>query len=338
MDSFTQVILGASVGEAILGKKIGRRAALWGAIAGTIPDLDVFSNRFLGYVDAMAFHRGFSHSILFAFLCACMLAFILNKVYQKKLNTRFIEWFGLFFWGLFTHALLDCHTTWGTQLFWPSEIRIALSNIFVVDPLYTLPFFLLLGIALFLKKESPVRRRLNYAGLIISSSYLILSYGIKQTVVKKFESYLEEQQIEYTGINIRPTPLNTILWTANVETEKSFLIGQYSLLDQKTEIEFRSYPKKHFLLNKYAENNELQKLMKIMEGNFIVQHKGKDLLISDLRFGQMFYSNNEPGPFVFNSLLIIENNEIIAIEDAADRDGERIQEALEALFTRLQGI
>ena len=41
MDSLTQVVLGAAVGEAALGKKIGNRAIVWGGIAGTIPDLDV---------------------------------------------------------------------------------------------------------------------------------------------------------------------------------------------------------------------------------------------------------------------------------------------------------
>ena len=42
MDSVTQIALGAAVGEAVLGRKIGNRAMLWGAIAGTLPDLDVF--------------------------------------------------------------------------------------------------------------------------------------------------------------------------------------------------------------------------------------------------------------------------------------------------------
>ena len=44
MDSLTQIVLGASVGEAALGRKVGNRAMVWGAIAGTIPDLDVISN------------------------------------------------------------------------------------------------------------------------------------------------------------------------------------------------------------------------------------------------------------------------------------------------------
>jgi len=42
MDSLTQIVLGAAVAEAVGGKKLGNKAPLWGAIAGTIPDLDVF--------------------------------------------------------------------------------------------------------------------------------------------------------------------------------------------------------------------------------------------------------------------------------------------------------
>jgi len=41
MDSLTQAALGAAVGEAVLGKKIGNKAAVVGAIIATIPDLDV---------------------------------------------------------------------------------------------------------------------------------------------------------------------------------------------------------------------------------------------------------------------------------------------------------
>ena len=50
MDSLTQIVLGAAVGEAVLGKKVGNKAMMWGAIAGTIPDLDVLSKLFLDAV------------------------------------------------------------------------------------------------------------------------------------------------------------------------------------------------------------------------------------------------------------------------------------------------
>ena len=72
MDSLTQIVLGAACGEAVLGKKIGNRALLFGAMGGTLPDLDVFVGRWLytNEIQIMAFHRGFMHSFLFSVLAA----------------------------------------------------------------------------------------------------------------------------------------------------------------------------------------------------------------------------------------------------------------------------
>lgn len=69
MDSLTQIVLGAACGEAVLGKKIGNKALLFGAIGGTIPDLDVLVGAWLysNEIDSMLFHRGFMHSIYFQF-------------------------------------------------------------------------------------------------------------------------------------------------------------------------------------------------------------------------------------------------------------------------------
>ena len=47
MDSLSQIVLGAAVGEVVLGRRIGNRAMIWGAVAGTIPDMDVLGKFFL---------------------------------------------------------------------------------------------------------------------------------------------------------------------------------------------------------------------------------------------------------------------------------------------------
>ena len=65
MDSLTQVVLGAAVGEAVLGKKVGIKAAIVGAIAGTIPDLDVLASPWLDAVEKLMYHRSITHSFLF---------------------------------------------------------------------------------------------------------------------------------------------------------------------------------------------------------------------------------------------------------------------------------
>ena len=87
MDSLTQITLGAAVGELTLGKKVGNRAMLWGAVAGTIPDLDVLAGFFMRDVfkimnelQSLMFHRGPSHSLLFAVLISFPLALLYQLV------------------------------------------------------------------------------------------------------------------------------------------------------------------------------------------------------------------------------------------------------------------
>ena len=70
MDSLTQIVLGASVAEATLGKKIGNKAIILGAIAGTLPDLDIITRFFVDDLTASVMHRGFSHSLIFPFIAA----------------------------------------------------------------------------------------------------------------------------------------------------------------------------------------------------------------------------------------------------------------------------
>ncbi|MFN0015359.1 MAG: metal-dependent hydrolase [Saprospiraceae bacterium] len=83
MDSLTQIVLGAACGEAVAGRRLGNRAMLWGAIGGTIPDLDVLAEFFTNRMTAMAFHRGFMHSMLFAGLAPWLLAFLTMWFYSQ---------------------------------------------------------------------------------------------------------------------------------------------------------------------------------------------------------------------------------------------------------------
>jgi inner membrane protein len=88
MDSLTQIILGAGVGEVVLGKKLGNRAMIWGGIAGTIPDLDIVGNLFLNELDALAFHRGISHSFFFAIVFSFFIALIAHRLYATDFYKR----------------------------------------------------------------------------------------------------------------------------------------------------------------------------------------------------------------------------------------------------------
>src|SRR5690606_27718606 len=141
----------------------------------------------------------------------------------------------------------DAFTTWGTQLFWPIGTRVAFKSIFVIDPLYTVPLVVFLILAMIQKRTSKKRRFYHNMGLILSSSYLAITVLLKWITYTKFEDALSQQNITYTQMDTRPAPMNTILWSANVETKDAFLIGSYSLFDSQP-IVFNSYPKNHELI------------------------------------------------------------------------------------------
>jgi len=291
MDSLTQIVLGAACGEAVLGKKIGNKALLFGAIGGTIPDLDVIANFLTDTVTAVELHRGFSHSIFFSILFAPIFGRLIWLLYKKKQAT-WKDWSWLFFWGLFTHPILDAFTTWGTQLFWPLKLRLAFQSIFVIDPLYTIPFLILLLLAMRYGKSSEKRRLLNRMGLLLSSTYIVIGLLLKGFSYQKFVTALDEQGIAYHKIDTRPSPFNTILWMANIELEDAYLIGQYSFFDTQ-DIIFRNIPKNHDLLGDLKKADKVKRLIMITEGWYAIAKIDGQLFFNDLRFGLLSLDPNE---------------------------------------------
>ncbi|MBW3544815.1 MAG: metal-dependent hydrolase [Bacteroidetes bacterium] len=307
MDSLTQIVLGAAVGEAVAGKQLGNRALLWGAIAGTIPDLDVLANPFLDTVGELSFHRSLSHSLLFALLASPLLASLLQR-WQGRASlpagqAGWQQWFWLFFLGFVTHALLDSFTTWGTQLFWPfSRYGVAFYNVFVIDPFYTIPFLVLLVLAAFYPKESPKRRRLLWWGLGVSSAYLLLSLVFQQVAASVFRNNLEAQGIEARRMITKATPFNILFWSGTAETDDGFYNGFYALLDKDKAVEFTFKPRQQELLQPYLHDEKLQRLLYVTKGYYTVEKDASSdggLLISDMRFGQFNGWQDGNGQFVF---------------------------------------
>ncbi|UZO79928.1 metal-dependent hydrolase [Aquimarina sp. ERC-38] len=333
MDSLTQIVLGAAVGEAVLGKKVGNKALLWGAIAGTIPDLDVLTKFLVDDVTANELHRGFSHSIIFCLLFAPVFGWSVAKIYKRQEATWW-DWTQFMFWGLFTHPLLDAFTTWGTQLFWPFEYRIAFNSIFVVDPLYTLPFLGSVIALSFYKRNHPKRSQLNWLGISLSTTYLLSTLVIQFFATKQFKNELEKQGISYNAIQTRPTPFNTILWTANVKTEDSFLIGYYSFFDTRETISFTEFPKNYQLLQ--AVNNEpiVQRLKQLTNQWYAVERKDNTLYLNDLRFGVLGIKQKPP-EFVFG-YRFYKDDEILKAEEK-ERDMSEASGLLTSLWDRIWG-
>lgn len=228
MDSLTQACLGAAVGGAVLGRRLGRTSVLIGAGLGTLPDLDAF----IDYGDAVAdytYHRGFSHSLLVLTALATLLAAVTARFAPVRAIPLRHWW--LFYAGcLLTHPLLDAFTTYGTQLFWPlATPPVSWATIFIIDPLYTLP--LLATVSLVLVRG--YRPRVLHWGLALSSAYLLFSLGAKLVVDARIEPLLAERGLERAPRLVQPTPFNTLLWRITVSDGDAYYEALTGLFDTR---------------------------------------------------------------------------------------------------------
>ena len=156
MDTVTQIALGAAVGEATIGKKVGHRALLWGGVCGLFPDLDVLVP--LGdAVRDFTYHRGASHSLFVLTALTPVFVWLILKFHPETRSYR-TKWGVMVYLAFATHVILDCCTVYGTQILWPLPTPpVMWSTIFIIDPIYSLPLFVGVAGALFSFPETTKR-------------------------------------------------------------------------------------------------------------------------------------------------------------------------------------
>lgn len=329
MDSLSQALLGAAVGEVTLGRKAGRKALGWGAFAGTLPDLDILAYPFLSPVGELYFHRGPTHALLFAPLVAPLLGWLVWRWYRSRgspaADAGWRGWATLFFWALFTHPLLDTLTVYGTQLFRPfSDLPAAVPALFIIDPAYTLPLFVAVVACLFLSDRQR-RYRAAWIGIGLSTLYAAWALGVKAHVGGVVERNLAAQGIEAEAVLTVPAPLQTLLWNVIVDVDDVFLVGTYGLLDAYDRIDFRRVEQHAERLDPFRETDAVEALLWFSRGYFVMRPAPEDrpaseamqkagveplgLVFNDIRFGRVdgYLSANEGGAepgYVFPFYLV----------------------------------
>lgn len=334
MDSLTQIVLGAAVGELLLGRQMGNKAMLLGAIGGTMPDLDVIYNFFdSDPARQLEVHRAYSHSMFTHIVAAFPLAWISNHWSAHAISSK--RWYAFWFLVLFTHALLDCCTTYGTQLLLPfTNYQVAFNNISVIDPIYTLPFMLLLLGAMFFRRDHPFRKKLTHAGVIVSSVYMLLTFAGKWVVHNKFEKSLSENKIDYAEMSSTPTILNSILWSSIAYNHDTLYVAEYSFLKPEEPIEWIPFARNLHLESKY-DSKALGTVKWFSDGNYFLEPVGQDSVIFyTVKFGRMrFDSSKAREAFFFHWMFFIEDHEVRYEE--IRRDDWKFNEALKMLLDRI---
>ena len=367
MDSLSQIVLGAAVGEVVLGRRIGNRAMIWGAVAGTIPDMDVLGKYVLSELDNLGFHRGISHSLLFSVVGALVFGWAANQLYRSRHHAwiamgtkaaaavvvgfvvnfltmilapgqwlplalyvpliglwwwrhgqrRYFSgtwgapdadlrgWVALFFWGFLTHILLDCFTTYGTQIFAPfSNMRVAWGTISVADPLYTVPFLICLLVAARFARTDRRRTVWNWVGIGLSSAYLLLTVVHYNRVSRTFTDALAKQDIAHERFFITPTIFNNVLWNGVVDAGEVYLLAQHSFYDE-VPVTFTPVAKGFDLLHNIDTDPTLATLRWFSAGYLnAVRRDDGQLQVNDLRFGTFSGEATGPDDYIFRFKLV----------------------------------
>ena len=283
MDTVTQITLGAAVGEATLGRKVGWRAPLWGGLCGLLPDLDVLWP-FADPVSAFTWHRGYSHAFAVLVLATPVVAWAAGRLHPATRPFRW-GWLALAFLALVTHPLLDCFTIYGTQVFLPfSDLPVGWSTIFIIDPAFSVPIILGVLAALVLSRERGLGHRLNHVGLAIGVAWLALTVIAKAHVDRVAGDSLPAGATRYFTT---PTPFNAVLWRVVAMTgEGRYLEGYYSLLDPEPRVSFASRPDGHERLEPLRSEAAVARLTWFSRGFFRGRElESGEIVFSDLRMG-----------------------------------------------------
>lgn len=283
MDSLTQAVLGAAVGVAVMGRRSAVwKAALAGAVAGTVPDLDVLVSHGDPVLD-MVQHRSHTHSLFWLSLAGPVAGWALARALKEAALWR--SWALAIWLALVTHPLLDALTVYGTQLLQPFSSRpFGLGSVFIVDPLYTLPLALGVGWAL-RSRGSPAALAANRIALALTTAYLGAGVAIQAHVETLARASLAAQGVSTSRVLVTPAAFTAVLWRVVAVDETHYFEGYHSLLDATPRVAFDRHDRGAALQAAMSSLESVRRLQAFSHGYYRLSDVDGRLMISDLRMG-----------------------------------------------------
>ena len=289
VDSLTHAVLGAALGEMMLGKRMGNRALAWGALFGSLPDLDGLLAPLFDTAGRLWWHRGPSHSLLVMMAASFVLAPWLVKLWRRdKISRALAGWFVFVLWS--THVLIDAFTVYGTAVAWPFVAhRVAFNQLFIIDLGFTMPLLVAVVWLAFLrtKKQWPKRRRLNAWGLGLAAGYALLGVGMKCVVSAGFDADLARRGVIYQRRMEAPTPFNILFWRSVVDRGDELWVGYRTVFETyQIPVRWTVYPKGRDALAGMMDQREVRALQDFTGGWWIARPHAKGAWVADLRFDE----------------------------------------------------
>ncbi len=223
MDPLSQCALGAAAAQSFAPRDRIAWAGLLGGLSGMAPDLDVLIRSPSDPLLFLEYHRQFTHALFFIPLGALVCAAALFPLARRRLS--FGQTYAFCALGFATHGVLDACTSYGTQLLWPfSDLRLAWSNVSVVDPLFTLP--VLAGVVAAGVRRSPAVARGAAAFAVL---YLLLGVAQRDRAEAHAVQVAEERGHAPRRLQAKPAFGSLLLWKTIYETDERFHVDAVRL-------------------------------------------------------------------------------------------------------------
>ncbi len=336
MDTLTHIALGACIGDALLGKRVGKRAMLFGALAQSIPDIDFISTFWMPTTDSLLAHRGFTHSMLFCSAMTFFFAFVAERTHRPH-NISLSRWLIFFGLEMFVHIFLDAFNNYGVGWFEPfSHYRISFNTIYVADPFFSIWPAIALIMLIVLKRRHSKRKLWSMTAIGLSLVYLFYCGINKVKISNELSQAIESKHLPHEKYFTTPTPFNSWLWYVVTGDDNGFYVGFRSVFDKESSIDFRYFPKNKDLLNPLYGTHDLKNLVRFSQQFYTAEKWNDTLVFNDLRFGQVHGWDNPNEKFVFHYFLQGAKDNLLVVQRGRFSGWNR--ETIKSFIKRIKGI
>ena len=232
--------------------------------------------------------------------------------------------------SLFYSHSIGCHDHMGNPIILAIFKKDFIRFPFIIDPLITLP--LLIGCIGSTWKRS---YKPALVGVCFITFYLIFSITAHSFMMSKFKNAFETQQIKIDSQMVRPTPFNTLFWAVSATTDSEELIFGYARLwDSPNTIEF-SKPVNQNLeqLTPIAQRYDLNQLLAITRGFYIVESSENIIVIKDARFGKFGgWTDTDNDSFIFQYRFDVKTKKWTQYRPPLNDKGQLFRSLIQAII------
>jgi len=245
MDPLTHGLLGATIGQAVFGRRLGWRGVGAGGIAAMAPDLDMVMNA-TGPMGEWLYHRSITHALWFAPGLALLLGQATARgraepgggppPMERLAGEGWRRtWTLLFLLTLLSHPLLDWCTSYGTQLLAPFlNRRFALDAVAIIDPAYSLALLAALLVGAWRGVRSAGARSVAAAVLVLTTGYLVYGLGLNGAAEAQARAELAAEGAPAAEVRAYPTLLQPYLRRIVARDGDEVRVGWLSLWSPRT--------------------------------------------------------------------------------------------------------